>query len=423
MKIILFTWLSPTKDNFNGPSALPYHIMKNRPKDYDLRIYTTNENRVSVSTIQQSAKELDAEIIILKDSLYNYFHKRHTFADIRIKLRIDRSYGQSNYRLSKKYIKEIEAYNPNLVIVLDEGFVNVARQLSHLNLLVFGYDCFPLHYHRLLHDSYCFHKKDLYKEILHKYKVAVYREMEFNNIPCKIAEVGIEDSKYYKIITGRNNAKFYPHPHYCIIDKKIDFNKKKLSIVISGKFDVYTYTDILLLQQVLGQSAENLKERFKFTFLGKTWGECVNQLRLYGFEVKQIDWVDVYADELIKHDIQIFPISVGSGTKGKVLDALGLGLLCIGSAIAFENIYIKNGHSCIQYNSITDLPHLLNVVHDNKETSTLIAENGRQQILKWHNPKRIAKIIFDDSIQTNHTGYDGEKEYHEVVNNLKPLFL
>lgn len=74
-----------------------------------------------------------------------------------------------------------------------------------------------------------------------------------------------------------------------------------------------------------------------------------------GYEVECKSWVEVYAGEVIKHDIQLFPISVGSGTKGKVLDALSMGLLCIGSEIAMENIYVKHGHSCYLYHNVSDV--------------------------------------------------------------------
>lgn len=228
-RIVLFTWLTPTIDNICGPSALAYHTLKNRPDYYELLIYTTNYNNISNETIQLISKTLKAEIIIVKDDIYNYFHRRHTLAELRLKLKVDKSYGQSNYRLPHKYINQIKCYNPDIVIVFDESFVNVARQLSNYNLIVWGYDCFPLHYSRLMRDSYCFSENNLYKQILHKYKVAIFRELQYEDIPCRIAEVGIDDVNYYKIITKRDNVGFYPHPHYRVIEKIFLLKNKNLA--------------------------------------------------------------------------------------------------------------------------------------------------------------------------------------------------
>ena len=126
--------------------------------------------------------------------------------------------------------------------------------------------------------------------------------------------------------------------------------------------------------------------------------------------------MDIYAEECAQHDIQIFPISVGSGTKGKVLDALCMGLLCIGSKVAMENIYVKTGHSCFQYSNMQDVLEFLKKIDANRDSAQVIAENGRSQVLKWHNPKRIFKKILDDVIEG--IPYDAVSEYYQVVNEL-----
>ena len=420
-RIVLFTWLTPTIDNICGPSALAYHTLKNRPDYYELFIYTTNYNNISDDKIISIGYELKAQIIIVRDSIYNYFHKRFTLAELRLKLGLDRSYGLSNYKLPHKFISQIKQLSPDVVIIFDESFVGVAQQLSNFNLIIWGYDCFPLRYHRLLEDRYCYSEKNLYKQVLHDYKVAIYRELQYENIPCRIVDVGIADVKYYKLITNHDNVGFYPHPHYRVIEKKISFNKQKLSILISGKFDVYTYSDMKKLVNVLKINCSALKNKYKFTFLGKTWSRIVSELRLCGFDVNNIDWVDEYAAELVRHDIQICPISVGTGTKGKVLDALSMGLLCIGSSIAMENIYVSHGHSCFQYADVDEIPLFLSYIYDNKSKAEIIAENGRKQVLKWHNPKRVSKLFLEDIDESTGLKYNGIEEFYEVVSTLKSI--
>jgi hypothetical protein len=47
----------------------------------------------------------------------------------------------------------------------------------------------------------------------------------------------------------------------------------------------------------------------------------VEKLENKGFEVSHITFAPDYIEEICKHDIQLTPISIGTGTKGKVLDA------------------------------------------------------------------------------------------------------
>ena len=414
MRIFLFTSFTPTKDNYRGPSAMMYHFFKSRPHNTKILIFTTNSNQVPFSQIKSVEKELDAKIVVLKDTLYNYFHRREKFQELRLKLGIDKGYNISNYRLSSNSLKIIKEFNPDFVWVYGEAFTEVIKQLVNYKLLVAGYDCFALHYSRLLKDAYCFCKENYYKKALRKYKIAITRELALKNIPCKYFDVGIEDRDMFETITGRKDALFYPHPHYDVLSKEINFEKSKLSILISGKLDEYTWSAAHELQFVLMEHPE-LSTKFSFSFLGKGWDEIASSLEKCGYEVNVKKWVDIYADEIVKHDIQVFPISVGSGTKGKVLDALSMGLLSIGTEIAMENIYVKDKKSCFIYKRAEDIVAILNDIFDNRRLASVIAENGRKSVLKWHNPTRIFRKICNDVMSIE--AYDAVAEYSDFLLN------
>ena len=85
----------------------------------------------------------------------------------------------------------------------------------------------------------------------------------------------------------------------------------------------------------------------------------LKDLRSSGYEVNHIKFAPNYIEEINKHDIQITPISIGTGTKGKVLDAVANGLLVIGSWYALENIAIENKISCLQYNNVDEIIPIL----------------------------------------------------------------
>lgn len=415
-RIVFFTGFTPTRDNYGGPSAMAYHFFKNRPSNCKVRVYTTNTNHVPANVIKDGEKELDVEIVVLKDTLYNFFHRREKLDSLRIRLGIDKSYNVSNYKIPKKILNEIRQFNPSLVWVYEESLTTVIRQLSQFNLLVSGFDCFALHWNRAMRDAYTFAEPERYKKALYKYNMILFRERQLAEIPCKYFDVGIEDRNMFETVTGRTDAKFYPHPHYQVVPKKIDFAKEKLSILISGKYDQYTWTDTNKLITLL-ENHKELAPIYDFTFLGKGWSHCAEKLARCGYDVQCKRWVEVYSEECVKHDIQIFPISVGSGTKGKVLDALSMGLLCIGSPIALENIYVKSGHSCFQYSDMEDVLKYLHKIANERNTARQIAEQGREQVLKWHNPRRIFQKILSDVIDG--VPYDAVSEYKQVIKSLE----
>lgn len=413
MKIFLFTNFTPTRDNYRGPSAMMYHFIKNRSKECEFLVYTTNSNLVPINQVKSVSEELGTNIYILEDTIYNYFHRRETLQEIRIKLHIDKGYNISNYKLSSKHLNYIEDFNPDIVWIYGETHTEVIKQLSKYRLLVAGYDCFSLHYNRLMKDSYCYLNKEYYKKALFNYKIAISREMALKDIPCKYFDVGIADRNMFETITGREDAQFYPHPHFDVFPKEINFNKQHLSILIAGKLDQYTWSDAQIMLKALCNESQILKEKFTITILGKDWEKYANTLKNAGYNVCLKKWVDTYADEIKLHDIQLFPISVGSGTKGKVLVALSMGLLCVGSNIAMENIFIKDRHSCYIYQHALEIPSILLEIYNDKCRSAKIAEQGRKQVLKWHNPQRILSIICDDVM--GNKSYNGINEYNEVI--------
>ncbi len=420
MNIVLVTAPTPTSENIQGPSAMMYHLLKARPQGERLKIFSLNTNHIASEQGKTYAKSINADFTIIKDDLFNFFHKRHVLRELRLALRIDKSYGESNYRLPAKYIDEIEKFKPDLVLLYYGAYTKVARQLSKFNLVVCGYDCFPLHFNRLLNDPFCFTDTKKYKRALQDYKISIFRELEYRSITAKKYYVGIEDTLQHDIINKDSKADFLPHPHFNVIKRDILFNRNKLKVIITGKLDEYTYSDSYELLSALKESCNDINTKVTITFLGKGWEPVIKDLKKTGYTVEHKLWVEDYIQELINYDIQIFPISVGSGTKGKVLDALSAGLLVIGGEVAFENIYIRHKHSCIKYNNIKEVPRILERVYADINSHQKMAENGRDQVLKWHSPQRIFSLLTDKYVNGNNS-YNGCDEYQTTVSELEPI--
>ena len=113
-----------------------------------------------------------------------------------------------------------------------------------------------------------------------------------------------------------------------------------------------------------------------------------------GWEAKQVSFAPDYIEEVVKHDVQLVPISIGTGTKGKVLDALANGLLTIGSKFAMENIAVENDKSCIIYNNSEDVIRVLLAIINDRQKFEYIASAGCKSVLYEHDRERVSALMF-----------------------------
>jgi len=210
--------------------------------------------------------------------------------------------------------------------------------------------------------------------------------------------VGKEDVNFLEEICPGIQAHFLRHPHYQVAKpaKVISFSSPKIKVLFAGQYNLYMQQDADMLIDCLIKSKDlsELKEHYVYTFLGKGWDNHVERLNNAGYETHHIKFAPDYIEEICKHDIQVTPICIGTGTKGKVLDAIANGLLVIGSWYALENIAVEHNISCLQYNDVSDIIGMLKDIYTSSSHYEEIAENGRQTILNLHNNFSIAKQLF-----------------------------
>lgn len=412
MKIVLVTSITPTEDNFNGPSALMFHLLKNRSKDISLSIFTTNTNKVPDKNISKCSKLLGCEIEQFRNSLFSKIFEKQKLYTLMAKIRkipdVPSRYMES---LPTSILAKIREIAPDIIWIYPHGCLGYMKQLSNYRLIVTGPDCASLHLSRALRDPFVLQKEKTIN--LHWNELVLNYEKVLAERGIFVHLVGQTDVDYFNCLSPQKNAMFFPHPHYNVIDKSIQLsNKSKLKVVISGKPDIYTHTDVNeFVHLMLVCKDKVLMEKFEYTFLGKYWTSYVQKLADAGYSVKQIDWVDNYIEDLAKYDVQIFPISVGSGTKGKVLDALSTGLLSIGSKYAFENIAIENGKSCCIYDHCMEILEYLKDIVANPVKYEAVAEMGRTNIRKYHNPKMIMTNMLK-YLETGNCDIDNRVYYH-----------
>lgn len=397
MRVVLITPVTPYKENMGGPSGNPYHLMIERPNDIDITIYCFNSNNLSKETISNVEKELRVKINLVRQPRWITWIIRLHLSFIRLILKYPIGYY---IRLSKETVKEIESQKPDLIWAYSQEFSGILKQFRGFKRLHTLADCFSLHWYRRLGLRFTISNIKEYLRCAINYHKHYLMERDYDdddNITYHL--VGEEDVNFLREVHPGINAHFIHHPLYKASESEDDIKTKKFHspkrILVAGKYDFYMHEAADELFAALEKyKGSELKGSYVITFLGKGWNMHVSKLQDAGWNVKHIKFAPDYLEEIRKHDIQITPIAIGTGTKGKVLDALSNGLLVIGTPYAMENIAVENGKSCIIYKKAEEVIKVLKEIIVNPSKFEIMAKNGQRSVLKEHNRKEIAKRLF-----------------------------
>lgn len=386
--------MMPWKENVRGTSALLYHLLVHRDEKIRVVLYSFNMNRLSNEQVKQASKELDIEIHLLPipwwyKALFR-FHLLFLRAFLPVPI--------GNYiRLRKQEVTAIKGAKPDGIWIYGEELSKVSRQFAEYKRVHTLPDAESLYYYRLLGNHIGLSSKFSYIRYALMYPKYVNMEQQFdcsNNIKYHV--VGEADAKMLQTINSEIDVHFIRHPHYEVPPKKeISFSKDKIRILIAGQNNIYMSDGMNGLTPVLCKAANELSSKFVITFLGKGWKNHAMKLKEAGWETHIITYAQDYTAEVCSHDIQIVPITIGTGTKGKVLDALSAGLLVIGTPYAMENIAVKDRESCIAYNSNIEVVKALEEITKQPARYEAIATNGRKAILEYHSRKTVSREMFN----------------------------
>lgn len=395
----MITVMTPAAENVRGTSALPYHLLVHRDKGIRVELYSFNLNQLDEEQIRQTAKKLDITIHILPiPKWYTWFFRLHLLI-----LRLFLSYPIGNYiKLKKADVRRIKAMEPDGIWIYGEELSRVSRQFSEYKRVHTLPDCESLYYYRMMGNRFGLSSTRMYWRYAFMYPKYVNMERHFDsreNIRYHL--VGKADAELLKTINPEIQAYFIRHPHY-----EISHNDKgqntgfhiPIRILVAGQNNVYMAQEASELVEVLCNKYEvkdtDLRKHYELTFLGKGWEIYAEHLKLAGWNVNVMRFAPNYIEEIRKYDIQITPISIGTGTKGKVLDALANGLLVMGTEYAMENIAVEHQESCIVYQDAAEIVSYLEDMVSNVERYERMALNGKRRVRERHGRELLSAEMF-----------------------------
>lgn len=395
MRIVLITQITPASENIRGTSALPYHLMVHRPADVDIVIYSFNRNQLSDIKIKEVEEELNVTIKLLSGPAWLtwVFCLRLLFVRLFLK------YPILNYMwLSSKVIEEIKALQPDAIWVYGQEMSRVTKQFAGFKRVHTLPDCQSLYYYRMLGRRFVFKNWMMFWRNVIMYPKYLRMEGAYENTPTvRYHLVGEADAVSLRNVNRGIQANFLRHPHYHVAEpqKQIAFSRPKIRLLVAGQNNLYMKEAAEEAFDMMLHEVDKLKGSYEITFLGRGWESTVTRLKDAGYDVAQIGFAPDYIEEIRKHDIQLTPIAVGTGTKGKVLDALANGLLVVGTPFGLENIAVKDGVSCVEYHSNKELLFTLVDIPHNVEKYQQMAEKGREAIFVEHGRRRISQQLIE----------------------------
>lgn len=393
MKVVVVTGLTPTPENRGGISALLYALLRFRPNDVRLKIYSYNFNKLSSEDIKQLEADLKVTIeVVSPTSLFRLFNNSVWLSRFS---KFFRMKPIENWLFSHKVINNIQNEKSDFILTYPYNMSSLMTRLSQGNFLISGPDSGILNRARRLNNAFRLNSSKMRLDDYINLRKHIRTEKLWGARNARVHFVGMADLRCYSDVTGNSNGHFLLHPYVKFKEKQIDFSHRKLKVIIPGGYDMYYSTDINKMIPSLLKHKDFLMSHFDFTFLGKQWSPIDNQLRVAGFDCEFKTWVDDYAEELVQHDIMIAPISFGTGTKGKVLDGAVNGLLIVGSEFALENVCVRHQDSCVAYSDASEIASILISIALHREKYQAIAEKGRRQVQKYHDPKRISTRFFN----------------------------
>ena len=395
MRIVLITQITPASENVRGTSALPYHLMVHRPTDVEIIIYSFNGNLLSDTKIKEVEEELNVTIKLLPRPRWQSLVLRLHLLFIRVLLK----YPLFNYmRLSRRVVEEIKDLQPDGIWFYGQDISRITKQFAGFKRVHTLPDCESLYYYRMLGRRFVFKNRIMFWRNVMMYPKYLRMESTYENSPMvKYHLVGEADAESLRNVNPGILTYFLRHPHYNVAEpqKQIAFSKPKIRLLVAGQNNLYMKESAEEAFDMMFRAVDQLKGHYEITFLGRGWESTVARLKDAGYDVTQITFAPDYIEEVRKHDVQFTPIAIGTGTKGKVLDALANGLLVVGTSFALENIAVENGVSCVEYHSNEELLAALTDIPHHVEKYEVMAEKGREAIFVEHDRKRISAQLMD----------------------------
>lgn len=393
-RIALITLHTPTATNHGGASALPYHLLAFRPQDIEVEVWSFNLNGCNNAQIAETETKLGLKVHVIKKPKW---FRLLSPAPVRLFLPKPVLGYLPLPAFAFAEINKFMGDQQSAVWIYGEDIARIARRFNEKQTVITTPDCEAMYYYRVLGmKGISLNKMSLarYSLMYHRYAKFASQYPTGENITYHL--VGEADAAFLKRLNPKANTIFIRHPHYDVTTtvKAEASGHEQIRLLIAGRYDFYMAQAANEAVEAMLTLPRAVKDKYKVTFLGKGWEPVCYALVKVGYKAQIKGFVEDYAAEVSSHHIQLTPVAIGTGTKGKVLDAFANGLMVVGTPLALENIAVESGRECIEYSGSAELAQWLCRLVQEPSLVNQIANVGQKAVLHWHGREKVANEFF-----------------------------
>ena len=340
VKVLIVTPFYPLPENQNGVNKIIFHLLKNNPyynadvltlfTEEDMKFFD-QEKVFNSKFFKVKANYFDKKILILK-----WIFSKYPFNVVKQQLNFD-GIKQEIIKLHYNY-DVIHIATPFLFPILNELDKEILKKV-----VLFPIDSFTYFTKNRLNSSKIFNKIPFYVDYIK------WKDLEKNiykKFPNKVFFVSDKDSNYVNNFDKNIKTSFIPNGVDIDYFKKLNNKFEKNSIIFTGNMSYAPNKDAVkfLLFEILPLVKKQIPD-IKVFIVGLNADKEFKDINMKNVIIK--GYVEDIREWINKAEIFVSPLRFGSGIKNKVLEAMAMEKVVIGTDISFEgingkeNVYIK----------------------------------------------------------------------------------
>lgn len=384
IKVLLITPFYPFPEYANGVNKINYNLLKeNNIYSMDMISLVTQEDS---SYYKEENKFKNSKFYRLDFQQSNKYQVllKWFFTSTPFNLL---KYRKANNLIINKLIELEKEYDvihisaPHLLPIINQLPVSLLHKI-----ILFPIDSFSLFTKRRIENELNFLKKIVYKIDylkLKKLEISIYKKIK------DIYFVSDVDAKYINKIDSKINARFIPNGVDIDYFKKLNLQEESNTIIFTGNMSYAPNKDAcnFLIEEILPLVKKQIPD-IKLYLVGINADKEFSQIENKHIVVKgYVEDIRTYID---KASLYISPLRFGSGIKNKVLEAMAMSKIVIGTGVSFDGIKgLLNSYIEVSGNKKEIAERLIDLLNN---PSTDVQKNARQLIEKNYSWKYIQKI-------------------------------
>jgi O-antigen biosynthesis protein len=161
------------------------------------------------------------------------------------------------------------------------------------------------------------------------------------------------------------------------------------------------------LARDVGPHLREMRPGIKVTLAGAGRHSMVDELASDGVDV--VGYVDDLAGLFDSARVFACPLRIGSGIKGKLLNALVMGLPIVATPVAIEGMYLRDGESCLVAESPAAIAAACVRLEDDDELWRRLSDGGREVVARHFSRDVVrgqVRAVFQPLLTAPGSGHD-----------------